>query len=519
MPRQFLEVTPAGFNSDLAPYTVPPDTWTAARNVRFNGSSGERFGGSSLIYTATEAYIGNPEFAYTTFIAGQPWILYGGDWGVGVTNGTNHWNVTPAGWQPIATPGSVTGGTINNIIVFNHVDNVPFYWDGTTVAGAVKPLPGWPAATFCRLLRPFRSHLFAGDILSGAGRQQDLLLWSDAAPVGSVPPTWAPTATNQAGSFPLPDGLGAIVEMQPMHDYALAYKQGAAYAIRFVGRPYIYSFNRIAAVVGAVSPNAVCVLRGSHVTVSAGDIVRLDGAQAQSIIDQRVRKAIFRDYNAEAAGVVCNVHYPARSEVWFGLPVNGSNVCNLAAIWNYNTDKWTLRDLPGVDALSLTILRPNFVALIWSTQTQPWNSTQGSWNGIRYAETNLKVIGCSKNYAGIIAFDTDDLELGQPLEGKLERTSMPVGGTAKIKHFQHVYPRFSGQQGTTILCRIGVQLEASDAINWGAERAIVIDPSKTVQGIPVLAQGKFLSVSMRSYQTAGWTVDGFGVEFQERARY
>lgn len=517
--RTFAEFAPAGMISDPAPYTVPPDAYTFAQNVRFAGSSAERFGGAAVIYDGTEPYIGTPEFVFTTLINGQPWLLYGGAWGVAVTNGTNHYDVTPAGWVAPPEPGCVTGGTLNNYICFTHIGVDPLYWDGGTIAGSVKPLPGWPANTKCRILRPFRVHLFAGDILSATGgRQQDLLMWSDAAPVNSIPPTWTPTATNQAGQTPLADGLGAISEMQPLQDYLMVYKNAAAYAVTFVGRPYIYTARRMAAVVGSIAPNAVAVLRQRHIVISPADIVAVDGAQSQSIIDQRVREALFGDFNAAAAQVACAVHYPAKSEVWVALPTKGADYCNLAGIWNYTTDRWTLRALPNVSWLAVSTLRPGFVPLIWSTQAQSWEDTEGAWSGIRYAETQVKVIGCSPDTDGVFAFDMADTELGQPIEGRVERLSMPIGGTRNVKQFIQVYPRISGPQGTTVYCRIGVQMDIADAIQWGGERPVVVGPDDGISGIPVLAHGRFLSVSMRASQAQAWTIDGFGVDFHEKGR-
>jgi hypothetical protein len=516
--RKFMEFAPSGFNSDVAPYTVPIEEYTSALNVRFVGSSAQRFGGAALIYTTKEPWIGAPEFTFTTLINGFPWLLYGGAWGVGVTDGLDHYNVTPAGWVAPGY-GLVTGGTLNNIICFSHVGNVPFYWDGLTVPGSVKPLPGWPAATFCRILRPFRSHLFAGDILSGAGRQQDRVLWSDAAPTGTIPQVWTATAENQAGEFSLPDGLGAVSEMQPLHDFLMIYKQGAAYAASFVGRPYIYAARRMAAVVGAVSPNAVAVLRGAHVVISPGDVVRLDGANVVSLIDQRIRSALFGNVNANALSVACVVHYPPKSEVWVCLPTQGSALCNLAGVWNYSTNKWTMRQLPNLSAVSLTVLRPEGAPLVWETQTQAWQDTQGNWSSVRYAESNIKVIGASPGQAAGIAFDMNDLELGQPLQGSVERLSMPIGGTQAVKLVSHIYPRISGTTGTQVLCRIGTQIDVSDPISWGAERPVSVDSANPVKGLPVLAEGRFLSVRMRAYQTAPWTIDGFGVEFRDKGRF
>jgi hypothetical protein len=518
MPRDFVEFAPAGFNSDLAPYTVPPSEYTAAFNVRFNGSRAERFGGAAVVFDDAQAYIGPPRWAATTIINGLPWILYLGDWGVAVTNGTNHYNVTPAGWQAPPAPGSVTGCTINNIICFTHIDVVPYYWDGNTVAGSVKPLPGFLANTRCRILRAFRQNLFAGDILSAGGRQQDRVLWSDFAPVNAVPPTWTPTATNGAGEMLLSDGLGAVLEMQPMHDFLMVYKAGAAYAISFVGRPYIFSQRRMAAAVGAISNNAVCVLRGSHVVCAQGDIVIADGSSVRSIIDQRIRQAILPRLNPAAVGVICNVHYPARNEVWIGLPLDNSEGCNFAAIWNYVTDKWTVRQLPNVESLSLTVIRPNFIPLIWSAQAQSWAATSGNWSAVKYGETLLKVIGCAPDQPGIIAFDESDTELGQNLVGEVQRLSLPIGGTDRMKFVDAIFPRVSGGVGTQVTVRVGTQRESSDPIVWQGPRTFTVQSGLRVQGIPVRASCRFLSVEIRGTQLAPWTVDGFGVRYRLAGR-
>ena len=513
--RQFVEFLPAGMNSDITPYALPPDTYTLARNVRFVGNSAQRMGGTVDAFAAAGAYVCAPEFFFQTVINGKPWVLYGGT-AVGVTDGVQHWNVTPAGWvQPVE--GSVTAGLFNGVICFASPDNAPWYWDGTTVAGAVKPLPGWFPSTVCRVIRSFGSFLFAGD-LADTQRRQDRLAWSDAAGPGTIPSTWTPTATNQAGSFDLSDTIGRVVDMRPLADFLMVYKTGGAYAVSQVGRPYIFTRRRITGSIGAASPNAIAELRGRHIVVGYGDVVVTDGSTVDSIIDRQMRNALFSAVNAEAIGVAFTVHYQAKNEIWVCLPTSGASRCNIAGIWNYNSGKWSIRDLQQQLSYGQTAARVAASAIppSWADLApRTWAEWEGNWAGIFYGESTLKVLGAAPGSGVIVEFDSADTDLGLPIEGKLEKRTMPIGGTDLVAHFTKLIMRLAGNPGTVFLVRAGVQFNPSDPIAWTDETPITLGSDNDL-ALDLLAQGRYFSMSVRSTNVSPWAVTGFAVEYHTR---
>jgi hypothetical protein len=513
--RQFVEFLPSGMNSDITPYALPPEIYTMARNVRFVGNSAQRMGGAIDAFP-NGTYVGAPEFLFQTVINGKPWTLYGGAFGVGVTDGTTHFNVTPAGW--LAPPeGSVTAGIFNNVICFASPAAAPWYWDGTTIAGAVKPLPGWFPATQCRVLRAFNSFLFAGD-LTDTVRRQDRLAWSDAAPSSGIPSTWTPTTTNQAGNLDLSDVVGAIIDMRPLADFLMVYKGGGAYAVSHTGRPYIFSKRRITGAIGAASPNAIAELRGRHVVFGFGDVVITDGSTVQSIIDKKNRNALFGSFNASAAGVAFALHNQGKNEIWICLPSAGATRCNLAGVWNYNADTWSIRDLPQqISAGGIGIrVAASAIPPSWNDLApRTWQQWEGNWFGIFYGETQVKVFAAAPGQGKILEFDSADTDLGTLIEGKLEKTTIPIGGTQLISHYTRLTLRLNGVPGATFRVRAGVQMNPSDPIEWGQETPIVLGSSNDLS-LDMLMQGRYFSMSVRNYDAAPWAVSGFAVEYFQR---
>ena len=107
--------------------------------------------------------------------------------------------------------------------VFNNGIDDPFYWDGV-VTNICLPLPDWPALTKCKAMRSFKYHLFAMDITQNSIRDQDLVLWSDAADPNTIPQSWTPGPDNDAGSNTLSATEGAIIDAEKLRDQFVIYK-------------------------------------------------------------------------------------------------------------------------------------------------------------------------------------------------------------------------------------------------------------------------------------------------------
>jgi hypothetical protein len=276
---------PDELNLDIRSFAVPVSAYTGMRNMRNVGEGVSRAKGETLFAGAPST---PPKFAASAVVNGVVWLVYMGAGGVFATDGTNHFDISPTtGWLDFSQ-GQMTAGTLNGFLIFAAGNKPPWYWDRSFAVGAVKPMPGWLTPSVDPLcVAAFGQHAFAASML-GATQQYERLCWSDLAALGTVPASWVPTATNQAGELVLSTGGGPVRAMKGLGPSLMVYRTVGAFAVSFVGRPYIYTARKLSAEAGCASTNSVAEVRGSHVILAPGDLIITDGTTLRSIGEARV---------------------------------------------------------------------------------------------------------------------------------------------------------------------------------------------------------------------------------------
>jgi hypothetical protein len=503
--------SPLDLVQDGAAFTVG-DAWTGMANMRNRAAAMELAAGETN-YCAPLS--GPPKWAIAVVSNGIIYMLYTTAAGVFVTDGVGHFNVTPtSGW--IDWPaGLMTGGIFNGYAVFNHPARPPWYWDGTLVAGAVKPLPGFLVGTQGKVLAPFGSHIFCGSLASPT-EMLERLAWSDAAPAGSVPASWTPTATNQAGDIVLSTGAGPIRVMLGLGSQLMVYRTSGCWGVTYSGRPYIYTARKLSAEVGAASCNAVAEVRGSHVVLAPGDIVITDGTSMRSIGEGRVKETIFSQLSELGLQMSHVYAVPGSGEVVFNFAVGQEVGCNLAYVWNHERDKWSVRDQPMLAHSFATFAPDVSIVTTWANDAGTWATDATPWDAAPPGGFQARAVGVSTSLVKAFLLDEgDNDQAGQPVDGLLERLSLPLGDPTTVKLMTRIIPRLDGFAGAQLSVQVGSQVSAGDPVTFEAARPWVMGQTRHVDCLRV---GRFLSLRIGGAPGSRWSCSGFTVEFEERAK-
>jgi len=513
MPRKVATFAPSGVVLDEVPPACALDVYTGAHNFRVEGAGMKLSGGSQVLHSLAALAPLVPKFGMLAPIDAVGYSLIMGDTGVAVSDGNAILaNLAPAGWSDF-TPGVMTGAVLGGVAAFNYRGDPPWYWDGTLIAGAVKPLPGWIAGKQCRVIGAFGQHLFAGS-LYGAAVEDEQLAWSDAAAAGTVPATWVPTATNQAGQLGLSTGVGPIQVLAALGNSLMAYRSEGVFALDYVGRPYIYSARLVAAGAGAASMNCVLNVKGSHVLISQGDIVQTDGTTVRSLGEGRLKEWLFSQMSKAGLELAHGYVNTATSEAVFNVALGRDDRCNYSIAWNFERDKWSIRELPE-DTHTWMGLRAQGGPATWDADAGLWSADPGYWDEGITGGYRVKAFAACPNHGVLVLNEGYQRWTGENIVGTLERTGLRIGNGDTIAKVQRLIPAIEGSPGTVVQIQVGAQLAANGPVTWGAQQAFILGQSVKHD---CNARGRFVAVRFGCAGPEQPTVAGFSLEFDDGGR-
>jgi hypothetical protein len=168
-----------------------------------------------------------------------------------------------------------------------------------------------------------------------AGGSQDpmLIAWSDEGD-NTV---WAPSATNQAGSFRLNNG-SQIMQVLTSQQQTLIWTDTALYAMQYIGPPLVWSFVQLGTACGAISPNAAAVIGGTARWMSNYEFWTYDGTTHP--VDCEIRDLVFKNINAaQQSKIFAGVNTQFSEIAWF-YPSASSNENDSAATQNIAEGEW-----------------------------------------------------------------------------------------------------------------------------------------------------------------------------------
>jgi len=219
-----------------------------------------------------------------------------------------------------------------------------YYWDqssGVSTRAVAFSSLGSASNTPTKCLQIMVSdidrHIIAfGSNAIGSSTLDPLLVrWSDQESAVD----WTPTSTNSAGGVKISSGsviVGALRTRQEI----LIWTDSGLHSMRFVGAPFIFSFNEVMAGVSMISPNACVNANGVVYFMDRGGFFMFSGRV--NPLPCAVKDYIYGDINLNQAYKVFGAANVDFNEIMWFYPSSGSDEIDRYAIYNYVENIWSI---------------------------------------------------------------------------------------------------------------------------------------------------------------------------------
>ena len=295
--------------------------------------------------TAT-AYV-NAGNAYYIYSFGTGAISTGTGFGVGGF-GSGGFGTGTAVTPSLGSPIAATDWSLDNwgqVLISSPVQaaTVPFQpiyqWDPTSGASYSTIISAAPAVNDSVFVAmPQRQLVALGSTFTGVSDPL-LIRWCD---VGNYN-TWIGTVTNQAGSYRLPKGSKIVGGIQAPNQ-CLIWTDVDLWAMQYVGLPYVYSFNELAAGCGLIGKRAMGVIGGATFWMSQSQFFSygVGGAGVTPVVCP-IWDVIFQQIDlSNAYKIRCGVNSRFGEITWYyptlssGGEIGGYAKYNVALnVWDY----------------------------------------------------------------------------------------------------------------------------------------------------------------------------------------
>jgi len=323
--------------------TVPDIDKFTVQAVRAEGGTG---------MTAAGAVTVNPYV-----IVGPTIQTAGYGWGTS-SWGDETWGTERSTGSVTLDPGNWSLDNYGEVLVATIFDGKTFTWDaGASNARTVRASTSTsgfattnnPTATRFTLVSDRDRHLFhfGTETTIGTPATQDPMFvrFSNQEDLN----TYAPTATNTAGTFRLDTGNQIRAAIQGK-DYVFVATDLAAYVIQFVGPPFTFSVRQVGTNCGCIGQHAASYVNGAVYWMSnEGGFFMYDGTV--KALPCLVEDFVFTTQNGnlglnfDASDIVYSSPNSLYTEVNWFYPKSGSEQIDRVVTYNYQENCWTTGSL------------------------------------------------------------------------------------------------------------------------------------------------------------------------------
>ena len=506
-----------GIITDFPPEAVGPESWTGGSNVTFGDANTSRSPGWSNYAADNMPAARYPIYAGAVDYLGVNYWLWFSEDEIWVTNGTDHFDITPALGLSPCDPGDWTYNVLNGIPVFNNPNNPPMWWNLQTGTPAAV-LPDWPADAVCKSLRTVKYHLVALNITQAGTNYPSQVWWSESAQAGAIPQEWTPSATNDAGDTILGDSPGAIVDGWTLRDQLIIYKNSSTYTMQYVAGQYIYAFRKLFPTIGAQSLNCACELDSVQYVFTGEDVVRHDGQNVQSLVDRKVIKDFIASIDGTRLPLCCIVARVVDRQIWICTPIVGQPYLSQALIINTDDGYVGRAVLPNVASVVRGTINPAGAVAqdTWAEDPYPWSTDTTIWTQTTFSPTADSLMMTQTDANLLQAVGIGSSADGDPIATSLERLSMRVGEGLYHSVITQIVPLMQGVTGDIMQIRVGQQDFFNDPISWSPYRDFVIGQSRSISEI---IDGRYVSLQFNISTVNEWTLQGYYLKTKQSGEY
>lgn len=484
----------AGLNSDLPPWALQNGAITAGENFRITEGKIGNFGNYEDWNTpAGGASSFNP--GYGLRVPGtSDFIVIAGRSAVYVFDGTTFTDISNiAAYGGIGADQELdwTGSMLGKIPVINNPQSYPEYWSPQNIGQVMQDLvfDTDAGSTFrtknfhCQVMRSHKNFLIAMNLNEGGSDFQDSYRWSHPADANGLPFTWDETdPTNLAGKAALGGDGGAIIDGKSLRDAFTIYSETAIDILDYTGDSFVFDRRELSSTVGLLAKRAIAEIKGTHIFLGDGDILKNDGNRIDSIIHKRIQKRMIANMESDSylrSFAVTNVF---RKEVWFCVPENGATHPNVAYVYNWRDDSWSIKDVPP---LAHAVYAPRATpSTTWATIVGTWATVSGIWGSRKRTPSDDNIIGIENSPTVVNILDDVDAATGT-FKTTIERTGLKLTDGESINTVNEIYPRIEGDAIVSI--QIGAQEFPDGPVTWGVAQDF---DSSTDRKLSVRSTGK-----------------------------
>lgn len=457
-----------------------------------------------------------PEYLVFNKDPTQFYWLYASSDGIGVTDGQNHSDISPAVPISSAWPTNWTHADLNNIIILNNRINDPIWWDGVT-SNLMAALPGWPTNTKAGAMRAYNNNLIAMDITDNNGVFENLLMWSNSADPGTVPTSWTPLPENDAGFNTLSDTVGSLLDGQQFRDSFMLFKEHSTYAMNYIGGQFVFAFRKLFTTSGILTANCSAEYLGNVFVLTDGDVIFTDGQAANSLIDKKMRSWLFNNIDADSYKTSFVTAFHSENQVWCCFPENGATEPTLALVWDASDNRYGIRELKPTSHIARGQVGNVAGHISWDDDSQPWDEDLTSWNQALFNPTEDALLQADRINTLLLAVNEGTTLDGQIIQTRVERTGLDFGDVEYTKYIRSVIPRIIGLTGTVLSVRIGSAKNDSDPVQWSEPGEYIVGESQQVN---LTTTGRFIAVRIEgSLDQPPWIVNEILFDFDFQGRF
>jgi hypothetical protein len=508
-----------GIVKDLAPHELPMEAFSDGAHVRFAANYAEKLPGFQNVFGTPSV---PPLWAMFAPSLSEPAWIYAGTAKVYATEGTTHYNITrQTASVDVDYTGGISniwnGGVLSGIPVFTNGVDLPQYWAPHSYTQRLQNLTDWPSDARCAVIKPFKQYLVAANITKASVRYPYMVKWSHPAAPGTLPGTWDETdPTYDAGEYDFAEDSGFVLDMHSLRDINVVYREGSVWGMQAVADSNIFRFFRMFNSFGALGLNCVTeFVAGKHLVFSTNDILIHDGQNAESILQDRVRAAVFRDIDTAGYRNSYVIRIMAANEVWCCYPSPGNTWADKAVVWNWKTGAVGFKSLGGLTYMTTGVVPDNVSSDLWSMPGS-WEDLDKRWGERNFtpAQENQLIVSYDGNF--IAQHGIRESANGTPIPSMLERTGLGIPfkqgqppDMSSMKFLRNVWPRISGTIGAVVNVEVGYQMEVDGPVTWYPPKEYVIGTTKKID---CLVSGRLLAVRFSSNTNMTWRLHGYELD-------
>jgi hypothetical protein len=498
-----------GFVPDQPDMGLPAGAWSDSRNVRYRDGAAEKCKGYEQALgelSVTAIFAASIQDGVNSFWAyGSGAVMY-------ATDGSTHANITGTITLGATDDLGYTGGAFHGYLIVNDGVNIPQSWN-PSLSNDLVSLTAWPAVTLtAKVIRPFKDFLFALRITDTGAYNPRLLRHSDRAAQGALPLSWDfADPTNQAGINELGQTPDSLVDLLPLRDSAMIYKEQNTWAAEYVGGDDIFAYRQVFSQVGMLAENCALAFGSQHLVFTDQDVVVHDGNSAQSILDKRARKWLFGRINTIRYKRSFLVPDYRNREAYICFPEAGHDWPNMALVWNWAENTLHPYELGGAKTWGTVGIIPG-ASVTFDADTGSFDSGSGAFDDETYTPFQQRVLLLDSLAKKAYQNDTGETYNGVPMTAYAERTGIAITkDLGSIKRVRRLLPRVIGEAGGVLNFYVGSRATQNATTSWSGPYPFTIG---TDYKIDVRVSARILDLRVEFSGSGSFRLHGFGIEHE-----